>query len=151
VPYHSIGHNQAIHHCSSIFPSILATRKYNAVDIHQSIPGTTNKNVAKISPTAGNRAGRQEVAASRRGSNTLTAALVAYFACDLFAGLRLGEWVQDVSISEIAPYELNIRKEACDVRFESADHGHYSAVEADAATNVAMVKCWIKFLTKKNV
>jgi hypothetical protein len=43
---------------------------------------------------------------SRRGSNTLTAALVDCFACGLFAGLRLGEWVQDVSISEIAPYEL---------------------------------------------
>jgi hypothetical protein len=37
-----------------------------------------------------------------------------------------------------------------DVRFESADRRRYSAAEAAAATTISMVKCWIKFRTKKN-
>jgi hypothetical protein len=57
--------------------------------------------------------------------------------------------VQDVAISDIALYGLNIRKEACDVRYESADHGHFSAVQADAATDLTMVMDRINFLTDK--
>jgi hypothetical protein len=64
-------------------------------------------------------------------------------------GLCLEEWVQDASITEIACYGLNTINKTFDVRFESADHGHYSAVKADAATNLTMVKYWVNFLTEK--
>jgi hypothetical protein len=60
--------------------------------------------------------------------------------CGLFAGLRLGEWALDACKSEIA-YKLARRNEPqalclCNVRLESADHGHYRAVGADVATNL---------------
>jgi hypothetical protein len=54
--------------------------------------------------------------------------------------------LQEASISEIPLYGLNIRNEACDVRFVSADHGHDSAVEADATTDLTMVTDRINFL-----
>jgi hypothetical protein len=98
---------------------------------------------------------KNDFAASGQGPNTLAAALVDWFACGLFAGLRLGEWAQNAYKSEMTSYQLNIRNDAqalclCDVRFASASRGHCSAVEAVAATNLIMVKCWIKFRTQKN-
>jgi hypothetical protein len=98
---------------------------------------------------------RTDFAASGRGPNTLEAALVDWFACGLFAGLRLGEWGQHAYQSEITSYKLNIRNEAqalclCDVRFESASHGQCSAVEAVTTTHLNFNKCWIKFRTQKN-
>jgi hypothetical protein len=95
-----------------------------------------------------------EFATSGQGSNTLEAARVDWFACGLFAGLRLGEWAQDYR-SDPASYKLSIRNETqalCigDVRFESADRRQYSAVEAGAAITIPMTKCWIKFRTQKN-
>jgi hypothetical protein len=98
---------------------------------------------------------KDDFAASGHGANTRTAALLDWFECGLFAGLRLGEWAQTAYRSEITSYQLNIRNEAralcmCDVRFESAQRGQYSAADAAAATNLTMVKCWIKFRTQKN-
>jgi hypothetical protein len=96
-----------------------------------------------------------ELAASGQGSNTLHAALVDWFTCGIFAGLRLSEWAQDAHKSDITSYKLSLRNDTqafClgDVRFESADRRRYSAAEAAAATTTPMVKCWIKFRTQKN-
>jgi hypothetical protein len=96
-----------------------------------------------------------ELVASRHDQYTLSAALVDWFECGLYAGLRLGEWAQDAFKSEITSYKLNTRSEAqalClrDIRFESADRAQYSAGAAGAATNTTMTKCWIKFRTQKN-
>jgi hypothetical protein len=98
---------------------------------------------------------RREFVTSGRGSHTLETALVDWFVCGLYAGLRLGEWAQEASQSHITSYQLNKRNEAralCmrDVRFEGADRRQYSAVAAANATNTTMVKCWIKFRTQKN-
>jgi hypothetical protein len=89
------------------------------------------------------------------GSNTLSAALLDWFECGLFGGFRLSEWAQEATKSEMNSYQLNKRHEAqalcmCDVRFESAERGQYSAAAAAAATDTTMVKCWIKFRTQKN-
>jgi hypothetical protein len=96
-----------------------------------------------------------DLATSERGPNTMAAALVDWFTCGLFAGLRLGEWAQDANQSDITSYKLNKRNDAMalslgDVRFEDANRRQCSAVEAAAATNLTIVKCWIKFRTQKN-
>jgi hypothetical protein len=62
---------------------------------------------------------------------------------------------QNAYQSEILSYKLNIRNEAqalClwAVLFENANRGLCSAIEAVTATNLTMVKCWIKFRTQKN-
>jgi hypothetical protein len=98
---------------------------------------------------------QHEFAASGYGQNSLNAALVDWFTCGLFAGLRLGEWAQPSCQSTITSYKLNIRNEAqalciSDVRFESEHRVQYSAAAAATATNITMVKCWIKFRTQKN-
>jgi hypothetical protein len=85
-------------------------------------------------------------------THTLTAALVDWLAYGLFI-LENGHKMPKKS--DITSCKLNIRTHAqalclCDVRFESANHCHFSAVEADTANNQAMVKCWIKFRTQKN-
>jgi hypothetical protein len=102
VPYHSIGHNQEIHQCGTDnavdtkISTTLSAFVYDEQKRWEDVPSRRETYTFEMLDDMG-----REFADSGRGSNTLDAALVDWFACGLFAGLHLGEYAQDAHKSEI--------------------------------------------------